>query len=180
MFGSENAPSADNQQERLITSGWVVGFVDGEGCFSTGFINQLNQPGNSRSLLGIQVLCEFAVTQGEKSVTALERLQSFFECGAIYRNHRHDNHRENLCRYVVRKREDLRTKIIPFFSEFELQTAKKGDFQSFVLCFNLVERGEHLTESGLKEIAAIASTMNRKKDRINTVLRILNDYTHSA
>ncbi|MCX5642161.1 MAG: LAGLIDADG family homing endonuclease, partial [Candidatus Omnitrophica bacterium] len=26
--------SADNQQERLKTIGWIVGFIDGEGCFS--------------------------------------------------------------------------------------------------------------------------------------------------
>jgi hypothetical protein len=31
---------ADNQQERLIQLGWVIGFVDGEGCFSIGFIRQ--------------------------------------------------------------------------------------------------------------------------------------------
>jgi len=31
---------ADNQQERLIKIGWIVGFVDGEGCFSINFIKQ--------------------------------------------------------------------------------------------------------------------------------------------
>jgi hypothetical protein len=31
---------ADNQQERLI--GWITGFVDGEGCFSIGFVKQTN------------------------------------------------------------------------------------------------------------------------------------------
>ncbi len=29
-----SAYSADNQQERLKTIGWIVGYVDGEGCFS--------------------------------------------------------------------------------------------------------------------------------------------------
>ena len=32
--GSDNVVGADDQQERLKTVGWVVGFVDGEGCFS--------------------------------------------------------------------------------------------------------------------------------------------------
>ena len=32
-MGSDNVWGADNQQERL-SIGWVVGFVDGEGCFS--------------------------------------------------------------------------------------------------------------------------------------------------
>jgi hypothetical protein len=30
---SDNVSSAGNQQERLKTTGWVVGFVDGEGAF---------------------------------------------------------------------------------------------------------------------------------------------------
>jgi len=33
-MGSDNVRGAENQQERLMAIGWVVGFVDGEGCFS--------------------------------------------------------------------------------------------------------------------------------------------------
>ena len=36
----ENVMSADNQQERLINLGWIIGFVDGEGCFSLGLVRQ--------------------------------------------------------------------------------------------------------------------------------------------
>jgi hypothetical protein len=44
---SENLDSAENQQERLIELGWVIGFVDGEGCFSIGFVRQSGGPGRS-------------------------------------------------------------------------------------------------------------------------------------
>ena len=30
---SKKVLSADNQQERIETAGWIVGFVDGEGSF---------------------------------------------------------------------------------------------------------------------------------------------------
>ena len=34
-MSSDNPSGADNQQERLVrATGWMVGFVDGEGCFS--------------------------------------------------------------------------------------------------------------------------------------------------
>ena len=33
----DNLWSADNQQERLVRIGWILGFIDGEGCFSIGF-----------------------------------------------------------------------------------------------------------------------------------------------
>jgi hypothetical protein len=40
----DNVLGAGNQQERLIQLGWVIGFVDGEGCFSIGFFgNQTGQ-----------------------------------------------------------------------------------------------------------------------------------------
>jgi LAGLIDADG endonuclease len=45
-MSSENPDGAENQQERLIElRGWVIGFVDGEGCFSIGFVRQQDRPG---------------------------------------------------------------------------------------------------------------------------------------
>jgi hypothetical protein len=35
MSNGKNVMSADNQQERLDPM-WIVGFVDGEGCFYVG------------------------------------------------------------------------------------------------------------------------------------------------
>lgn len=37
-YYSKNASSADNQQERSEIKGWIVGFTDGEGCFSVSII----------------------------------------------------------------------------------------------------------------------------------------------
>jgi hypothetical protein len=164
--------SADNQQERLKTTGWVVGFVDGEGCFSVS-INR-----SPATKLGWQVVPEFVVTQGEKSLVSLQTLQDFFECGNIFVNHRSDNHKEHLYRYCVRALDDLRTKIVPFFWENPLRTSKHEDFKKFVQVLDLMEQGCHLTEEGIAEIAKIAETMNRKKP--SRFLRILRDYTPNA
>jgi hypothetical protein len=40
VYHGDNVSGAENQQERLIRLGWVTGFVDGEGCFSIGFVRQ--------------------------------------------------------------------------------------------------------------------------------------------
>ena len=100
---------ADNQQERLKTVGWIVGFIDGEGCFS---VTIQKTPSMST---GWQVFPELAVTQGEKSLHALCDLRDFFKCGRIFVNRRMDNHRENLYRYCVRSYIDLKQIIVPFF-----------------------------------------------------------------
>jgi hypothetical protein len=69
---SDNSVGAENQQERLIEfRGWVIGFVDGEGCFSVGFIRQPNRKGRRGYRTGYQVAHEFAVTQGRSSLACL-------------------------------------------------------------------------------------------------------------
>ena len=65
---------------------WIVGFVDGEGCFSVPiFKNHLDNE------LGWQVHRSFTVVQGERASKALERLKHYFECGHIGLQARHDN-----------------------------------------------------------------------------------------
>jgi hypothetical protein len=128
---SDNATSADNQQERLINIGWVIGFVDGEGCFSIGFVKQSGSANRKGYKTGYQVSHEFAVTQGEKSLSTLVELQKFFGAGQVIINRRYDNHKDNLYRFVVGKREDLIHIIIPFFEQYKLKTSKNNDFVKF-------------------------------------------------
>jgi hypothetical protein len=182
MIKSENVSRADNQQERLrrlMLIGWIVGFVDGEGCFSIGIFMQQDREEQNRIrrgyATGYQVFHEFSVTQGEKSKSALEELQNFFQVGKLYLNKRHDNHTENLWKYVVRKRIDLINVIIPFFMENKLRTSKNLDFLKFVKCLEIINQGEHLTRAGVIKIAEIAATMNRRKSR-DSIIRILRDY----
>ena len=166
---SDNLTSADNQQERLNLAGWVVGFVDGEGCFSI----SINRHATTKT--GWQVQPEFVVTQGERSKSALQVLKNFFGCGYVFVNRRVDNHRENLYRYCVRATNDLRGKIVPFFSENPLRTSKQEDFEKFVSVLNLMDERAHLTIEGIARIAEIAQTMNRRQP--SRFLRILRDHT---
>lgn len=159
ILPSENQIRADNQQGRLDPQ-WIVGFVDGEGCFSISIFKNVT----SRS--GYQVFPEFVVTQGAKSLVVLEKIQDYFQCGKIYENRRRDNHKENLYRYCVRSSADIQNKIIPFFELHKLQTAKRDDFITFCKIVNAMKRREHLNEQGLISIRELATTMNRRKSRI--------------
>lgn len=149
MVSSKNASSRVNQQERLITVGWIVGFVDGEGCFSVSVFK------NKTTKRGYQIFPEFVVTQGEKSLEALKLIKNYFKCGEIYINHRYDNHKENLYRYCVRNIHDLKEKIIPFFESKSLRTAKIKDFEAFRSVVLLMNNKEHLTDEGFYKILRI-------------------------
>ena len=166
---SENPSGADNQQERLGYCGWIVGFVDGEGCFSC----PINR--NPRTKSGWQVQPTFVVVQSASSREVLEGLAQFFGCGKVNVNRRHDNHREDLSRYVVVRFSDLRDVIVPFFMRHRLRTAKRTNFNKFAQIIGLMSERRHLTVPGLIEIAEIAETMNFRKP--STALRILRDHT---
>jgi hypothetical protein len=156
MIG-DNSTGADNQQERPGFEQWIVGFVDGEGCFSISLVR------NATCRLGWQVQHEFAVTQAAGSRAALEAIARYFGCGRVVEQSRSDSHRQSLLRYSVKDRTSLSDRIVPFFEEHPLITAKAHDFERFAQVLTLMHLGRHLTKVGLGEIAALTQQMNRKQ-----------------
>jgi LAGLIDADG endonuclease len=175
-MGSDNPISAGNQQERLISADWVVGFVDGEGCFSIGFVRQPGRTNRKGYRIGYQVFHRFVVTQGASSAACLEELKLFFGVGRLYVNRRHDNHKENLHQYCVSRRKELLGTIVPFFCRHPLRTSKAADFGRFSRCLEICRSGRHLSAEGLIEIAEIAEEMNHRKSR-RELIGILRGHT---
>ena len=132
---------------------WVVGFVDGEGCFYVG-INK-----HSDMSTGYQVLPEFTVVQHERDAQLLHALKAFFGCGVV-----RTNHGDRLA-YRVRSKEHLLQRIVPFFEEHSLKSKKNVDFKKFRHILLLMEKGEHLTAHGIATIRGIAAQMNRGRSR---------------
>ena len=132
---------------------WVVGFVDGEGCFHIG-INP-----HAEMKAGHQVLPEFTVVQHERDAQVLHGLKAFFGCGVVRVNH------GSRLAYRVRSLEHLRERIVPFFLSHPLKTKKNVDFLKFRDVLLLMERGEHLTPQGVEKIRSIAAVMNRGQPR---------------
>jgi len=151
VMESENVSSADNQQESLDAK-WIVGFVDGEGCFTVA-INKL-----PKMTVNYQVQPEFRVVQHQRDVEILEKLKLFFGFGTIHVNH------EDRKEFRVRGFENL-AKIVQFFKENPLQTSKQKSFEIFTEILKMMNDREHLTREGLEKIANLASQMNRKYKR---------------
>lgn len=78
-------------------------------------------------------------------------------------NRRHDDHRDQLLRFSVKRRADLVSIVVPFFEEHPLRTAKRLDFERFAFVLQLMEAGAHLTEEGLGVIARETELMNRRQ-----------------
>ena len=155
---------AGNQQERLDAQ-WIVGFVDGEGCFHVG-INR--QP---RMTSGWQVLPEFRVVQHRRDERVLREMQSYFDCGSVVVNN------GNRMELRIRGKENLMN-VVEFFEKHPLRTRKRNDFRKFARVVRLMNRGDHLSNSGLVEVARIALSMNRRRNEAAS--RILRDCTPNA
>ena len=132
---------------------WIVGFVDGEGCFHVG-INP-----HAEMTAGFQVLPEFTVVQHKRDVQVLHALKAFFGCGVVRVNH------GDRMAYRVRSQLHLWQIIIPFFAKHPLKTKKNVDFMKFRDVLRLMQSGVHLTTEGIDTIRAISEQMNRGTSR---------------
>lgn len=152
----ENAMSADNQQgrvRRLLDPWYVSGFVDGEGSFHIAISKDQTMK------TGIKIIPEFHVSQRVTSKLVLDALVDFFECGYVKPNHR-TNPKDVTMVYVVRDRNDLLTKIIPFFERYPLYTEKAKDFTIFAEVVKMMQFNEHLQIDGVQRIISLAYSMN--------------------
>jgi hypothetical protein len=132
---------------------WVVGFVDGEGCFYVG-INP-----HPEMSCQFQVLPEFTVVQHRRDIQLLHALKKFFGCGVVRQNH------GDRMAYRVRALNHLSERIVPFFEKHSLRSKKRVDFARFRKILSLINQGRHLTPQGIQEIREIASVMNTGRER---------------
>ncbi len=149
-----------------LTPDWVVGFVDGEGCFYIG-INPLPEMS-----LGYQVLPEFRIVQHERDIQVLYALKRFFKAGVVRVNH------EDRYELRIRKLNSLRN-VVVFFRKHSLKTRKQVDFIKFARIVDWMAEGKHLELEGLIKIIRLSLSMNRaQKIRAQEILAELE--AHSA
>ncbi len=132
-----------------LNAQWIVGFVDGEGCFYVG-INP-----HPEMTCQFQVLPEFTVVQHQRDVQLLHSLKKFFGCGVVRSNH------GDRMAYRVRGLNHLNERIVPFFEQHPLKSKKRVDFARFRKILRLMSQGKHLNLQGIEGIRAIASTMKQ-------------------
>lgn len=85
---------------KKISADYIVGFTDGEGCFS------LHISKRTKSPFGLFFTPSFSVSQNTTSVAVLEEIQTFLGCGFIRPDRK-------TSKYEVRDLDSLEQKIIP-------------------------------------------------------------------
>ena len=167
-MGSDNPIGADDQQETKLTvldPWWVVGFVDGEGCFSVSIHrNELARPTN-----GWHIQPTFQVSQHRDHRKTLECLVEFFGCGSV----RSKGSQNPIDVYVVHSTIQLVERIIPFFERYELRV-KRDDFQAFAFITRAIRSRAHHRPDVFGQVVKRAYAMNaRGKQRKRPIEEIL-------
>ena len=151
-MSSENPTSADNQQETSsslleLDPLWVVGFVDGEGCFSV----SIHRNPNARSTGGWQLHPVFHVYQHADHRGVLEALVAFFGCGRL----RPKGGASSVWTYAVDSLRDLERAVVPFF-ERNRPVVKAADFEAFATIVRWMRQRIHLTPDGFEQSVRLA------------------------
>ena len=77
---------------------------------------------------------------------------------AFRENHR--GSRDTTMVFVVRRRDDLLNKVIPFFERQPLISGKRAEFDTFAHIVREMNVGEHLSAKGFARLKALALAMN--------------------
>lgn len=136
---------------------YIIGLVDGEGSFTVYVRDPLKVSVSRR----VQVEPKFYLKLIEKDKEILYQLKQYFGCGSVYFQKDSRLNHQNCYRYEVYNRSELRNIIIPFFKKNILRfPSKKKDFVIFSKMFKMIERGEHLKESGLRKLFELKQQMH--------------------
>lgn len=136
----------------VLNPNWIVGFIDGEGCF------HVSVSKNKSMKLGYQVSLEFSITQHIRDKELMNKLVDFFGCGYVI------NDTPMKLQYRIRDRKDLSERLFPFLDQNSLLTIKSLDYLDFKRVHSMLENKLHLTPEGLNEIRIIQAGMNLKRN----------------
>ena len=167
--------NGENQQERILTSEYLAGFIDGEACFSVSI-----HP-NPNAKFGWIIDPDFTINQHKRSREFLESIKKFLRCGKIYEKSLNNS---NVLTFTVNSRRTIFEKILPFIDKHPLHSSKRYDYQIFREIIIRMQNKEHSTIEGFHKIAKLAFKMNPEgKQRaytLNEVLKLSSETTRQT
>lgn len=111
---------------------------------------------NNKYKTGWSVIPGFSIGLAIKDLPLLYQIKYYFETGVIVINEKNGS-----AFYSVKSIKDLINIIIPHFDRYPLITRKWIDYELFKLAIKLINKKEHLTIEGLKNLVAIRASMNK-------------------
>ena len=147
----------EGRTKPILSPDYIVGLVDGEGCF------YVNIPESKRYQAGARVELSLHVKMQASDFRLLQAVKRTMGCGAVYFQKEQRPNHSQCYRYTVASHHDILKKIIPFFSRHQLQCPSKcKNFKLFKEIVIMVKNKEHLTEEGISKIRQLKKQMNQR------------------
>lgn len=159
-----------------LNTQWIVGFVDGEGCFN------LDVHLKSDMRWGLQMQLEFTVVQHEVDIQVLHAFKSYFGCGTVGVNRKDTT--STRYHYRVKSVASLKEHILPFFEKHSLKTKKQVEFQKFRKICHLMDQGYHreslknfleIYDMGQELRVRSAPKRGKKDEKVKEVIKELRE-----
>jgi hypothetical protein len=144
-----------------MTSDWITGFIDGEGCFYFYIGKQTKTT--------IQLQASLEIAQNSHDILVLNKIKKYFNCGRLKPkliipiNLELIKTKPTISRLIISNPTDLKNKIIPFFNINNLMTTKLLDFLDWKILIEMKDKKYHLSSEGLKLMKEIKSNMNTSR-----------------
>jgi len=149
------------------TGYYLAGFADGEGSFNLSF-----RPRQDYKLPWKVSLC-FNISQKDKVILALYK--RYLGCGTLR------GRPDGVWYYEVNNFNAIWDNVIPFFKRYGFLSAKKKrDFAKFCEIAEIIKKGEHTREDGIKKIIEIRREMNDGGKRKYSEKEILSKFRESS
>lgn len=140
------AKNIANNNEQL-DPWFITGFVESEGSFKIVIVE------DQRMLTGYRVLLIFSIGLHVRDKAVLVNIQQTLGCGKI------TIHGPQSVQLQVSSKQDIE-KIIQHFDNYPLITQKCADYELWKNAFELIKKGDHLTQDGLNKIVALKVNQN--------------------
>jgi len=149
------------------TGYYLAGFADGEGSFNVSF-----RPRQDYKLPWKISLC-FNISQKDKVILTLYK--RYLNCGTLR------GRPDGVWYYEVNNFNAILDNVIPFFKRYNFLSAKKKrDFAKFCEMAEIIKRGEHIREEGIRKIIEIRREMNDGGKRKYSEKEILSKFQESS
>lgn len=122
---------------------FIRGQVDGDGSFNVSF------RGDRR-----RINVNFTVVHELSSISVLNELQQFFNCGSVYKL------KTAAARYQVQTVEEILSKIEPIFRNIKFNTIKQTHYEIAIKVCELIKNKGYKNDEDLKTIVDLAWNMN--------------------
>lgn len=147
----------------VITANYIVGLVDGEGCFYV----LVRNPKGHKWWTRVQMHLYIKMKQEDKKL--LEQVRNFFGCGFIYYQKDKRKDHDQCFRFEINAQKDIQNIVIPFFKRHPLQSSKHKDFKLFYKIAKEIRAKRHLTDEGLEKIRNLKMQMNHGTRRVREI-----------